>query len=114
MLIRIIDIFSLKMWVVDLQHVTSAATAPGASIGLSIDMGHHVENSQWLKGSSSAWQTEDLVSNFIGSMAAHHKTFYAGQSLGHSTQYIISRFNYLGRDQAVDYIQNNGSQGLDL
>jgi RHS repeat-associated protein len=99
---------------IDLQHVVSAATAPGASIGLSIDLGHNVENGQWLTGSSSAWKTEDLVSNYLGSMAAHHKTFYGAKSLGHSTQYLIGRFQHMTRGQAMTHIHNNGSGGLDI
>lgn len=62
----------------------------------------------------SAFKTEDLTSNFIGSMAAHRHTFYESPSLGASVSHILGRFNTLTQDQAIKYIDSNGSSGLEL
>ncbi len=99
---------------VDLQHVISGATSPGASIGLSIDLGHAFEAFQLKADSKSAFKTEDLVSNYIGSMAAHHNAFYGSSSLGTSVSHILGQFNVLTQNEAIKYIDTNGSKGLDL
>ena len=79
-----------------------------------IDLGHALETYQMGADRSSAFKTEDLVSNYIGSMAAHHNAFYDSSSLGASVHYIIDQFNVFTRDQAIQYININGSKGLDL
>lgn len=107
-------IFVKDLGWVDLQHVVSASTAIGSSIGLSIDLGHAAETVQALRGFDSGFRTEDLVSNFIGSMASHDVTFRGGASIGGSVQRIIGGFQHMSELEAIKYIDINGSKELDL
>ena len=88
---------------VDLQHVVSSGTVLGAHIGVGFDGGLVVEAAQLITHPNSAFQDEDLRSNFIGSLAAYY-AYINEVSLGEAVEYILQNIPSVDRERAKELI----------
>ena len=97
-------VYTTAGWI-DLQHVTSAATGAGSSIGLTNFIGFWYELAQWVssalpsRNANSAFRAEDFRSNELGSMAEASRG--ANEKLHGLRLEVEDRYRVLSGEEAL-------------